>query len=728
MKKTQLVSVLLIVTQYLPGQENITNEKNRHSWNYPVIQPAPVTDTLCGGIVVTDSYRNLENLDDTAVYNWYAGQKLFCDSIMSRFEAIDQLLNENIKMRNAFSIYPDPPRPNGDTLFFSWYDSNTRNHKIFMKTFSSNRVTEIFSTGKLHEIGINTYYIDCYEPSFNNKYLAISLDGSTIENSCIIVWDIKNKKLIDKKIERGELPHWFPGNKGFFYSQYRKTSTPEEKMKKYENAQAKFHYIGTDPEDDPVILNKDNSPELSLHDVDWPEVHTSLTSSYVVGAVFQGISDTPELYYTNADSAFLHGNTKTKWVKIAGAQKIAKSFSLIKNNLFVLSYGANPFGRLERVNLHDTANREIIYEGLNENLDNFFITKRSIYVLTIKNGYSGLMRIALDNFQEEKIKLPFKGSIEIELGEYSNSFTQNSNRFYFPLETWDKTPILYYHQEGKRKIHKIRLYPKMDKAVLKNIEFKSVLVESHDGTLVPLTVLYRKGLVLNGKNSTIINAYGGSGISLSPSVDGSRLVWINRGYIYAVAHVRGGGENGENWHQQGYKTTKQNTWKDLIACTEYLVKNNYTDKNHVVALGASSGGIAVGRALTERPGLFKAAAILVGECNPLRLNNEKNTVAISEFGLVDDSIECLGLLNMDMYYHISDTVQYPAILFTAGMNDEIVAAWQPAKAVAKLQAIPNKNVILFNARMGAHKENVNSPFVYTFFLWQLGYPSFSEDK
>ena len=232
----------------------------------------------------------------------------------------------------------------------------------------------------------------------------------------------------------------------------------------------------------------------------------------------------------------------------------------------------------------------------------------------------------------------------------------------------------------------------------------------------------------------LIYGYGAYSISNPPVFNPNRLLWTQQGGVLAVAHVRGGGELGEAWHKAGQKATKPNTWKDLIACADYLVKGQYTAPGHIAINGGSAGGILIGRAMTERPDLFAAAIPQVGCLNAVRMENSPNgPVNAPEFGTVLKEDECKALLEMDAYQHLQPGTKYPATLVTAGMNDPRVIAWQPAKFAARLQAstASGKPVLLFTDYDAGHgignskqKQFESVADVLSFGLWQTGAPGF----
>lgn len=261
------------------------------------------------------------------------------------------------------------------------------------------------------------------------------------------------------------------------------------------------------------------------------------------------------------------------------------------------------------------------------------------------------------------------------------------------------------------------------------------MVESHDGVKVPQSLVYKKGIKKNGDNPVLITGYGAYGISLRPKFDPELLLFAYEGGIVATAHVRGGGELGDQWRKDGLKTKKANTWKDLIACAEYLISENYSSNKKIAIHGASAGGITIGRAMTERPELFAAAIPKVGLMNILRRDTSVSRVLRNreEFGTVKDSVECMALIEMDAYHHLKEGISYPATLITAGMNDTRVIAWGPAKFAARLQAVNvSNNPILFRVdyetghgigdRKTKYYEDVAD--VLSFALWQTGHPKY----
>jgi prolyl oligopeptidase len=219
-------------------------------------------------------------------------------------------------------------------------------------------------------------------------------------------------------------------------------------------------------------------------------------------------------------------------------------------------------------------------------------------------------------------------------------------------------------------------------------------------------------------------------MTMPPHFDPVSLAWLERGGVLAFAHVRGGGDFGKEWHLAGQKATKPNTWKDFIACCEYLVQKGYTTPAKLAGQGGSAGGVLIGRAITDRPDLFAAALINVGCTDAIRFETTANGVPnIQEFGTVATRAGFEGLLEMSAYAHVKDGVKYPAVLLTHGINDPRVEPWQSAKMAARLQAATasDKPVLLrvdYDAGHGIGSTKTQRQELradeWAFLLWQMG--------
>jgi prolyl oligopeptidase len=267
----------------------------------------------------------------------------------------------------------------------------------------------------------------------------------------------------------------------------------------------------------------------------------------------------------------------------------------------------------------------------------------------------------------------------------------------------------------------------------KDLIVEETEVKGHDGMMIPISIIYKKGTKLDGSNCCLMNSYGAYGYSMEPYFDVKLNSLAIKGIVIAIPHVRGGSEKGEAWYKAGYKTTKPNTWKDFNSCAEYLIAKGYTSADKLAGTGTSAGGILISRAITERPDLYAAAICNVGIANAMRFEITPNGPAnIPELGTVKDSIECKALYEMDGVQHVVTGTKYPAVICVGGWNDPRVIAWQPGKFAAALQnaSSSGKPVLMkVNYDNGHFTEDKTVTYAnfanqFAFVLWQCGHPNF----
>ena len=276
--------------------------------------------------------------------------------------------------------------------------------------------------------------------------------------------------------------------------------------------------------------------------------------------------------------------------------------------------------------------------------------------------------------------------------------------------------------------------PNIDTSRYMSIE---VMSQSSDGTRVPLSIVMRRGTKLDGSNPAYLEAYGAYALDIDPYFLAPRLAWLDEGGIFAVSHVRGGGEYGEDWHVAGKIATKQHTIDDAIGAARYLIANKYTSPAHLAIEGTSAGGIMVGGAITQHPELFAAALDIVGATNMLRMEaaDPNGAVNVQEFGSPKTEDGFKAVYAMDAYHHIENGRKYPAVMAVTGINDPRVAPWAPAKFVARLQeASTSGRPVLLRVDYDAGHGMLAASRVqrialltdeFSFLLWQTGNKMFS---
>jgi prolyl oligopeptidase len=330
-----------------------------------------------------------------------------------------------------------------------------------------------------------------------------------------------------------------------------------------------------------------------------------------------------------------------------------------------------------------------------------------------------------------ELKLPISGSItSVDADVRRSGITVG-------MAGWTTPRLIYAYSPGAHGFSDTGLQPP-NPTDMSSIRAVEVEARSADGTMVPLSILYRKDLSLNGSNPTLLEAYGAYGYSNAPFFAALLLPWLDRGGIFAVAHVRGGGERGEAWHLAGMKTTKQHTIDDFVACASYLIEQKYTSPAHLAIEGTSAGGIAVGGFLTQHPELVAAVMYRVGITDILR-SEQRSTGAENafEYGSVKIEPEFRAMYAISPYAHVKDGAKYPSVMLETGANDPRVTSWMLTKMTARLQAAnASANPILlrvdFDAGHGIGSNRTQALKLqadeYTFLGWRLGMAGFTDNK
>jgi prolyl oligopeptidase len=391
--------------------------------------------------------------------------------------------------------------------------------------------------------------------------------------------------------------------------------------------------------------------------------------------------------------------------------KNAKNFKLIHTSLL------NP----------DWQNAKTIVDEKKDKTLEQAIQCKDFLLLSYNDGT--LLKYSLQTKSLSEVKKPISGIATIScMDSRTNECTVN-------ISTWSRPSTEYQlnvetNLFAPSNLNKPAVFPKE----YSEIVFEEVEVKGHDGAMIPLTIIYKKGLEKNGKNICLMEGYGAYGYSVKPHFNKVTLpLAVKYNVILAIPHVRGGSEKGAAWHEGGFKTTKPNTWKDFISCAEYLIAKGYTNSGRLAGTGTSAGGIMITRAITERPDLLTAAICNVGTTNMLRYELTPTGASnVPEFGTVKDSIECKALYEMDAVQHVIKGTSYPAVMCIGAWNDPRVAAWEEGKFVAALQnaTSSNKPILLkINFDNGHFTDDKEKSFrnyadQFAFILWQSGHSEF----
>lgn len=690
----------------------------------------PVTDKYFETNIV-DEYRNLENIEDAQTLNWMNLQTAYTNSILERIPKRNYYLEKRLEIDKRQGNSISHLKISGNNKYFYLKKKGDEKvDKLYYRNGFSGKEELLYdpvhykSSEPHHNFVIN--YIS---PSWDGSKIAISMSEKGNERADVIIMDVKTKYIHPEIITDGAPAtfdgiRWTDGNNGFFYVAFSVTDPKSKDF--YRNTRTVHYRIGTDPNTIREVFSAKNNSELNITSDQFPMIlNFDLEQDYYIGMVVD--YQTYRKTYIIRKKDLLEG--KNNWKPLSDPSDKAKNLDIIKDQIIFQSSYNSPFVKLCKTSIKnpDFKNGEVLVpEKKDEIIKSYRITKDGIYYTTTKNGVEAKLYLYKEG-KDNPIQLPFpSGNIELEINDEKSSdvwitcsgWANDEQRFKYNLKTNTFRP---------ENLAPIAEYPEF-----KNIVVKEITVKARDGEEVPVSLIYNKDIIKNGQNPLLIDSYGSYGLSSTPFFAKTYLLWVNQGGMVAIAHVRGGGEKGDQWRLAGFKATKPNTWRDLIDCTEYLINEKYTSKEKVAIWGASAGGITVGRAMTERPDLFKVVIAEVGAMNILRDEATVNSQP-KEFGSAKDPEEFKGLLEMDAYQHIKKGVQYPATFITGGMNDQRVTPWMPTKFAAKLIAdSASDNPVLLKIDFdGGHAANVpiaqryaNIGDMFEFALWQLGHPDY----
>jgi prolyl oligopeptidase len=466
-----------------------------------------------------------------------------------------------------------------------------------------------------------------------------------------------------------------------------------------------------------------------MAEMDFPAVIVPVGSTWAIGQVKHGDESDLSLYAVPLATL---GTPDARWTKVCDRGDLDTEFAVHGDDIFLLGAQDAPRFKVVRTSLSapDLKTAKVVLPAGEYVVDSLAVARDALYVGIMHGVQSKILRVP---YAESAQPRPLALSAEEPSGRVTAARADLDGVF-IGTNSWIRTGRLYQYDPKTQNLADTRLLPQGRFDAPESLAATEVMVPSHDGVMVPLSIIHRKDIPRDGSSPTLLSGYGAYGFSSTMRFDPTNLAWLERGGILAVAHVRGGGALGKEWHHAGRKQTKPNTWKDFIACAEYLVKARYTSPRKLAGKGGSAGGILIGRAITERPDLFAAANISVGCTDMLRFETTTNGPPnIPEFGTVTREDEFRALLEMSTLHHIQDGVKYPAVLVTHGINDPRVEPWMSAKTTARFQAATGSGKpVLFrveyhaghgmgSTRKQRHEESAD---LWSFLLWQCGDPEF----
>ncbi len=694
--------------------------------SYPPTRIVDSSDTYWGK-TYKDPYRWLENIKNKEVEDWFKAQADLSDSVMNKIPGRDKLVSEWMSLDSLKSANYSEVVSEGSRIFYRKTRGGENVGKIYWRRDWDSEEQLLFDPSAYEE-GITTTVVS-FVPSCDGKKVALGLSSKGAEVSEIRILNVDDGTLLPERLfpTRGPIC-WTLDNMSVLYL-WQKSA--DNKSPDFElNLKTKIHEAGADPSSDVDFFSNQSYPDLNIAPNEFPIAFVDETyPEYVFGFVY---TVQPEMKAFYAPARETENPTIAWKVLCTTSDSLVRGIEFHGHRVYAVTSKGSPNYRLVSTNVEhpDWANAETVLPEQSDVLQ--YIVKSNDYLLAVySNGIT--RRVLAYHFYDGKtreLSLPMQGTVDVSCPD------KFSNRFLVTISSWTQ-PTEWYDYDADRdffsesSFNSNVKYPGFEDLVAEEVE-----VPGHDGAMIPLSIIYKKGIQKDGGNCCLLNGYGAYGYSMTPSFSILRSVAL-KGVVLSYAHVRGGGEKGESWYRAGFKATKPNTWKDFISCAEYLVKNGYTSPGKLAGTGTSAGGILITRAITERPDLFGAAICNVGCANAMRMEFTPNGPPnIAEFGTVKDSLQCLALYEMDGVQHVRKGVKYPALICVAGWNDPRVVAWEPGKFAAAVQqsSVSGKPVLMkVNYESGHFTEEKVVTFrnfadQFAFILWQTGHPDFQPEE
>src|SRR5579884_2163229 len=673
------------------------------------------------GTTIEDPYRWMENWKSEEFQTWVKEQAAYTRAYLDALPGRDKLLAQLTALSNAGPVL-SYFQVMGERVFYLRRDPGENLTKLVVRlpTGQGGQEKTLFDPNLIE--GEAQTSIDWYFPSWDGRYVAYGISQGGSESSVLHVLEVDSGAILDLAIPHTGFTHvsWLEDNRSFAYHRFpeRPVGTPE--TERFRDGCTYLHRLGEDPANDRPVFGANLSVGVEVGRDDYPFLIISPLSDWMIGLVVHGDLEEQSIYA--APRSALADPATTPWKKICDIEDEVAGYDLIGDTIYLRTHRDAPRYKVIATSLPqpDVAHATVIVPESKAVIEGIKVAGDYLLLDDLDGGIGRLRRVKRSGGEPEAIPMPFEGSIT----EWANA--PGSAEVLVGMASWIISPHLYRCDVSAGTIEDTGIYPPSP-LDFSDIETHEVHYPARDGTLIPLSIIHRKGLKLDGNNPTLLEGYGSYGINMTPFFRPRMKAWYDLGGVWAVAHIRGGGEYGKAWHLAGKGLNKGNTITDFIDAAEYLIAQKYTSTRRLAGEGGSAGGITTGGALVRRPDLWAVMVMNVPVANALRFEfTENGPPNVPEFGSVSTEEGFRGLQIMDAYTKVQDGVAYPAVLITAGANDPRVVIWQAAKMAARLQAATSsgKPILLRVEFQGGHgmgstQQQFNEEYADTFaFLCQ----------
>ena len=720
-------SFLLLVAAAVVAGDNSQSSSSTSSSSLPNTAVKPVFDMFHGTKVV-DNYRWLEDGKSPATQKWVEEEMAYTRGVLDRLagrEAIHQRLTQLLSIGSV-----TPPMIAGRHYFYTKREGMQNQPILYVREGLNGEDRVLVDANALAADG--TVALDWFQPSESGKYVAYGTSPGGSEMSTLHIIETKTGTVLADTIERTRAASiaWTLDNSGFYYTRYPKKGDVPEGQEMY-NRQVYYHALGDDPaNDDKLIFGEGRDAE------DWPSVHLSNDGHWLLISVSQGWTKS-ELYLMDAKKG-------TPPTRITTGKNFLYGGEVYDGKLFITTNEDAPRYRVfvaDAGNYDREAWKELIPQS-DAVLQGAAVFGGKLFAQYEQNASSQLKLFDLEGKKISDITLPAIGTV------FGSGGRWDRDEMFFGFQSFTVPPSIY--RVELKPVHAVTagknpaesdvianptLWTKVDAPSIdpSGYDVNQEWFKSKDGTRVPMFVVHKKGMTKNGKNPTLLTAYGGFNVSLTPCFSRTAYLWLEHSGVCAVANLRGGAEFGEDWHRAGMLDKKQNVFDDMIAAAEHLISEKYTDKNHLAIQGGSNGGLLMGAMMTQRPDLFRAVVCQVPLLDMLHYQDfQIAKLWIPEYGTSENAEQFKWLYAYSPYHHVKAGTEYPAILFMTADTDTRVDPMHAKKMAALMQAeakngqSKTRPILLRIESKAGHgagkpvtKQIEEFTDVYSFLFWQL---------
>ena len=704
----------------------------------PPSKPAPETFF---GTEVGDPYRNLEDVKSPAVASWMKAQSSYAANLLSSISGRQQIYQSILKYEESVPArVAVVTRETSDLWFYQRRGANENQFKLWLRQGLDGSDRLLVDPEMIQKRTGRPHAINYYAAAPGGSVLAYGLSAAGSEAAVLHTMDTSSGKAIGKPIDRTDFAgvSFTPDGRVMFFNRLQELKKGMASTEKYQRSQVWM----LKPREDfarAVRVFGMGTPGVEITPAEIPVAGVTHDGKWALGFVLNGTQREIALYAAPAQGVLIG---KPQWKKLIDARDEVTGAAYMNDQLTLLTHKDAPRSKVIRIDMTrpDLASAQVLMPPSERVVTGVAAASDALY-FEVRDG--NIKRLFKRPHSKEgevvEVKLPLEGSFE--LTGFDGAPSAADPRFpglVLDLQSWTRARQIYLvGADGS--VKNSGLQPQGPYDAPADVVATEVMVRSHDGVMVPMSIIHKRNAQLDGNNPTILYGYASYGITEEPFYSVSRLAWLDVGGVYAIANPRGSGVFGQEWYKAGYQTTKPNTWKDFIACAEYLIAQKWTRAERLGIFGGSAGGILVGRAMTERPELFAAAVPSVGALDMVRAEVTPNGVPnIPEFGTRKNEAGFRALLEMSTYHHVQDGKRYPAVLFTHGVNDPRVEVWHSTKTAAKLMSAQTalkgeaKPVLLrldYEAGHGIGSTKTQQlqerADTFAFFLWQMGVPGYA---